>query len=77
MFDCWDFIGLSRSERHRKDAPAREFWMLSHLKLGSESAGRPASKDVSTEVEEATALEAVSRRQPVKTQHTEKTWSVL
>jgi hypothetical protein len=32
-----------------------------------------ASKDVNTETEEATALEAVTRRQPVKTQQTEKT----
>jgi hypothetical protein len=33
----------------------------------------PASKDVNTEAEEATALEAVTRRQPVKLQQTEKT----
>jgi hypothetical protein len=32
-----------------------------------------ASKDVNTEAEEATALEAVTRRQPVKIQQTEKT----
>jgi hypothetical protein len=32
-----------------------------------------ANKDVNTETEEATALEAVTRRQPVKTQQTEKT----
>jgi hypothetical protein len=32
-----------------------------------------ASNDVSTEVEEAMALEAVARRQPVKIQQTEKT----
>jgi hypothetical protein len=32
----------------------------------------PASKGVNTEAEEATALEAVTRRQPVKTQKTEK-----
>jgi hypothetical protein len=31
------------------------------------------SKDVSTESEEATALKAVTRRQPVKTLQTEKT----
>jgi hypothetical protein len=31
------------------------------------------NKDVSTEVEEATALEAVTKRQPVKMQQTEKT----
>jgi hypothetical protein len=37
--------------------------------VGRES---PASKGVNTEAEEATALEAVARRQPVKTQHTEK-----
>jgi hypothetical protein len=30
----------------------------------------PASKDVNTEAEEGTALEAVARRQPVKIQHT-------
>jgi hypothetical protein len=33
----------------------------------------PASMDVNTEAEEATALEAVTRRQPVKMQQTEKT----
>jgi hypothetical protein len=33
----------------------------------------PASKDVNTEVKEATALEAVTRRQPVKIQQTGKT----
>jgi hypothetical protein len=33
----------------------------------------PASKDVNIEAEDATALEAVTRRQPVKTQQTEKT----
>jgi hypothetical protein len=31
-----------------------------------------ASKDVNTEAEEAMGLEAVTRRQPVKIQHTEK-----
>jgi hypothetical protein len=36
----------------------------------SESA---ASKDMNTEAEEATALKAVTRRQPVKIQQTEKT----
>jgi hypothetical protein len=33
----------------------------------------PASKGVNVEVEEATALKAITRRQMVKTQHTEKT----
>jgi hypothetical protein len=33
----------------------------------------PDSKDVNTEAEESTAFEAVTRRQPVKTQQTEKT----
>jgi hypothetical protein len=33
----------------------------------------PASKDMNTEAEEATALEAVTRRQPVKIHQTEKT----
>jgi hypothetical protein len=33
----------------------------------------PASKNVNTEGEEATALEAVTRRQPVKIEQTEKT----
>jgi hypothetical protein len=37
----------------------------------------PASKDVNTEAREATALEAVIRRQPVKIQRTEKTSYVL
>jgi hypothetical protein len=37
----------------------------------------PASTDVNTEVEEATALEAVTRRQPVKIQQAKKTWCVL
>jgi hypothetical protein len=33
----------------------------------------PASKDMKTDDEEATALEAVTRRQPLKIQQTEKT----
>jgi hypothetical protein len=33
----------------------------------------PASKDVNTEAEEAMAMKAVTRRQPVETQQTEKT----
>jgi hypothetical protein len=33
----------------------------------------PTSKDVNTEAEYATALKAVTRRQPVKTQQAEKT----
>jgi hypothetical protein len=37
----------------------------------------PASKDVNTEAEEATALEAVTKQQPVKTQQTEKILNVL
>jgi hypothetical protein len=37
----------------------------------------PGSKDVNTEAEEATALEAVAKRQPVKTQQTEETQCVL
>jgi hypothetical protein len=37
----------------------------------------PASKDVNTEAEEATTLEAVIRRQPVKIQQSEKTNCVL
>jgi hypothetical protein len=37
----------------------------------------PASKDLNTEAEEATALEAVTKRQPVKIQQTEKTSYVL
>jgi hypothetical protein len=32
----------------------------------------PASKDVNTEAEETTALEAVTRRQPLNIQHTER-----
>jgi hypothetical protein len=37
----------------------------------------PASKNVNTEAEEATTLDAVTRRQPVKIQQTEKTSYVL
>jgi hypothetical protein len=37
----------------------------------------PASKDVNREAEEATALEAVTRRQPMKIEQTEKTSYVL
>jgi hypothetical protein len=33
----------------------------------------PASKDVNTEAEETSVLEAVTKQQPVKTQQTEKT----
>jgi hypothetical protein len=36
-----------------------------------------ASKDMNTEAEEATALETVTRRQPVKIQQNEKTSYVL
>jgi hypothetical protein len=36
-----------------------------------------ASKDVNTEAEEATALEAVTRRQPMKIQQTEKISNML
>jgi hypothetical protein len=36
-----------------------------------------ASKDVNTEAEEATAMNAVTRRQPVKIQQTEKAPYVL
>jgi hypothetical protein len=37
----------------------------------------PDSKDVNTEAEDATVLEAITRRQPVKIQWTEKTPYVL
>jgi hypothetical protein len=37
----------------------------------------PASKDVKTEAEEAPALEAVTRRRPVKIQQNEKNSYVL
>jgi hypothetical protein len=37
----------------------------------------PANKDMNTEAEEATALEAVTRRQPVKIKPTEKSSYVL
>jgi hypothetical protein len=37
----------------------------------------PANKDVNTETEEATVLEAVTRRQLVKTQQNEKISCVL
>jgi hypothetical protein len=37
----------------------------------------PASKDVNMAAEEATALEIITRRQPVMTQQTEKTSYVL
>jgi hypothetical protein len=37
----------------------------------------PASKDVNTQAEESTALEAITRRQLVKTQQTEKTYCML
>jgi predicted metal-binding protein len=37
----------------------------------------PAGKDVNMEVEEVTALEAVTRRQQVKIQQTEKTSYLL
>jgi hypothetical protein len=36
-----------------------------------------ASKDMNTEAEEATALEAITRQQPVKIQQTEKTLYML
>jgi hypothetical protein len=37
----------------------------------------PASKGLNTEAEEATALEAVTRRQPMKIQQTEKNYCML
>jgi hypothetical protein len=37
----------------------------------------PVMKDVNTEFEAATALEAVTRRQPMKIQQTEKVYCVL
>jgi hypothetical protein len=37
----------------------------------------PASKNVNTEAEEATAFEAATRRQPVKIEQTEKILCVL
>jgi hypothetical protein len=37
----------------------------------------PGGKDVNAEAEEATALEAVTRRHPVKTQQTEKVSCML
>jgi hypothetical protein len=37
----------------------------------------PVSKDVNTEAEEVTALEAITRRRPVKIQQTEETLYVL
>jgi hypothetical protein len=37
----------------------------------------PANKDVNTEAKKATALEAVTKRQPVKIQQTEKSYYVL
>jgi hypothetical protein len=37
----------------------------------------PASKDVNVEAEKATALEAVTKRQPMKIRQTEKTSYVL
>jgi hypothetical protein len=37
----------------------------------------PPSKQVNAEAEEGTALEAVTRRQPVKIQQTEKTSSLV
>jgi hypothetical protein len=36
-----------------------------------------ASKDVNVEAEEGTALEAMTRQQPVKIQQTEKTYCML
>jgi hypothetical protein len=49
--------------------PARELVRWSNEFFVRES---PANKDMNTEAEEATALEAVTRRQPVNTQQTEK-----
>jgi hypothetical protein len=37
----------------------------------------PASKDVNRDAEEATALEAITRRHPVKMQQTEKSLCML
>jgi hypothetical protein len=52
----------------------REIGTSLRVRWNSELAVResPACKDVNTEAEDATALKAVTRRQPVKTQQTEK-----
>jgi hypothetical protein len=42
------------------------------IRLAQDRDQSPASKDVNTEAEEAAALKAVTRRQPVKIQQTQK-----
>jgi hypothetical protein len=54
--------------------PAWEFVGCSSVLVVGQS---PADKDVNTKAEEATALVAVTRRQPVKIQQTEKTSYML
>jgi hypothetical protein len=50
-------------------------WCYKQDKSRASLAGRqsPTSKDMNTEAEEATMLEAITRRQPVKIQQTKKT----
>jgi hypothetical protein len=50
-------------------------WQLEEWELVVKQS--PVSKDINVEAEEATALEAVTRQQPVKIQHTEKISYVL
>jgi hypothetical protein len=68
----WEAALFTRSVRYLRDATLEE-------RLGEVFSVRslPASEDINTEVEEATALEAVTRRQPLKMQQAEKTWWVL
>jgi hypothetical protein len=75
----------SRSMRQLSDATVKKleavFSMRSVPRCNKQDKSRvhlvgrqsPTSKDVNTEAEEATALEAATRRQPVKIQQTEKT----
>jgi hypothetical protein len=60
----------TRSDRLPHDATVEDLLVSWSAELVVRES--PASNDVNTEAEEVTALEAVTRQQPVKTQQTEK-----
>jgi hypothetical protein len=62
---------------NEKQLRLRESLEMGVTRVGVSCETVAASKAVSTEAEEATALEAATRRQPVKTQQTEKTSYVM
>jgi hypothetical protein len=79
VFSMWSVPNCYKKDKYRALSIAvnQKSWRL--VRNGRQPVGRqsPASKGVNTEAEKAMALEAVTRRQPVKKQQTEKPWCVL